>query len=65
MPPFVAPNAPLAAHKKHAQDFLAIEDHKDPRRVNRPEYRDMTDIPPEEPPESRPVGNPPNRRIAL
>lgn len=46
------PNAPLAEHKKHAEDFLAVEDFKDPRKVNKPNYRDMTDTVPEEPPEA-------------
>jgi hypothetical protein len=44
----VPPKAPSvkatkADHKKHGDEFLAIEDHKDPRKVNKPEYRDATD----------------------
>jgi len=35
--------ASKAEHKKHAERFLANEDHKDPKKVNKPEYRDMTD----------------------
>jgi hypothetical protein len=35
--------APKDEHKKHADAFLAHEDHKDPQKVNKPEYRDMTD----------------------
>mgnify|MGYP001028043471 CR=1 FL=1 len=58
MPPFKkpapAPNAPKAEHKKHIEEFLLVEDHKDPKKVNKPEYRDLTDIPPEEPPEANP-----------
>lgn len=64
-PPPVARNAPFAAHKKHAEDFLTVEDFKDPRKVNGPQYRDMTDMVPEEPPEDRPAGPSPNRRVAL
>jgi len=36
-------NANKAEHKKHADEFLKIEDHKDPKKVNKPEYRDETD----------------------
>jgi hypothetical protein len=47
MPPFKekapAVNATKAEHKKHGDRFLANEDHKDPKKVNKPEYRDMTD----------------------
>ena len=38
-----AVSASKAEHKKHAERFLANEDHKDPKKVNKPEYRDMTD----------------------
>ena len=38
-----APNAPKEAHKKHAEEFLADEDYKDPKKVNKPDYRDETD----------------------
>lgn len=41
-----AADAPIKEHKRHADEFLALEDHKDPKKVNRPEYRDMTDEPP-------------------
>jgi hypothetical protein len=64
-PPPLPRNAPFAAHKKHADDFLTIEDFKDPKKVNLLTYRDMTDPVPEEPPEDRPVGPSPNRRVAL
>jgi hypothetical protein len=57
--------APVEEHRKHALAFLAIEDFKDPRKVNRPDYRDATEMPSEEPPEDRPAGNPPNRRVVL
>lgn len=48
MPKIKAPpvTASKAEHKKHAEEFLALEDHKDPKKVNKPEYRDMTDEPP-------------------
>lgn len=35
--------ADKAEHKKHAEEFLANEDHKDPKKVNGPIYRDTTD----------------------
>jgi len=35
--------APREAHRAHADAFLANEDHKDPKKVNKPEYRDTTD----------------------
>jgi len=34
---------PKAEHKEHADRFLAHEDHRDPKKVNKPEYVDMTD----------------------
>ena len=30
-------------HKQHVKDFLALEDHKDPKKVNKPEYRAEND----------------------
>ena len=41
--PAPGPNAPKEEHKRHAAEFLADEDHKDPKKVNKPEYRDETD----------------------
>lgn len=41
--PAPSPKADKVEHKRHAEEFLATEDHKDPRKVNKPEYRDMTD----------------------
>lgn len=38
-----SPSANKAEHKKHVKEFLEIEQYKDPKKVNGPEYRDMTD----------------------
>jgi hypothetical protein len=35
--------APKAEHKRHAAEFLARTEHTDPRKVNKPEYRDVTE----------------------
>ncbi len=47
MPKTKAPpiTASKEEHKKHADEFLTREEHKDPKKVNKPEYRDMTDVP--------------------
>jgi hypothetical protein len=42
--PAPSPRADKAEHKRHAEEFLQNEDHRDPRRVNKPEYRDTTDV---------------------
>lgn len=39
--------ASKAEHKKHADEFLTREEHKDPKKVNKPNYVDMTDVPKE------------------
>jgi hypothetical protein len=47
MPPKAPKAPPVKAtkeeHKKHAEAFLALDDYKDPKKVNKPEYRDMSD----------------------
>ena len=37
------PDAAKDAHRKHAAKFLAMEDYKDPKKVNEPNYEDKTD----------------------
>lgn len=46
MPKKEAPpaGAPINEHKKHAEEFLARKEHEDPKKVNKPEYQDMTDL---------------------
>lgn len=43
--PLKAPTlkAPIEEHKKHADEFLAREEHKDPKKVNKPEYTGVSD----------------------
>lgn len=39
------PNAKKSEHRKHVEEFLAIEDFKDPKKANGPSYVDQTDVP--------------------
>jgi hypothetical protein len=55
MPPTLNPiprRAPVEEHRKHAEEFLKIEDYKDPKKVNRPEYQDVIAQVPDEPGEA-------------